>query len=114
MVFGHVVFGEGLSRRAGPLPRPNHQVPKYHIMRPPGRPRRVVVGHLVVGPGLGARPAGQALPKCRMAKHHTMRPPDDFIRAGKKAYCYLKEGFNKFPKCCAGQHFGNLLNPSLR
>ena len=36
MVFGHVVFGGGLSRRAGPLPQPNHQVPKYHTARPPG------------------------------------------------------------------------------
>ena len=32
VAFCHLVVGEGLSRRAGPLPRPNLQVPKDHSM----------------------------------------------------------------------------------
>ena len=32
----------------------------------------------------------------------------------KKAYCYLKEGYTKFPKCCLHQAFGDLLNHSLK
>ena len=72
-VFGHVVFGEGLSRRAGPLPRPNHQVPKYHTARPPRRPPNVVFGDLVAGPGQGTGQQTQGQANKHMANKHMAR-----------------------------------------